>query len=118
MKVERRLRTIAAALVIASSTVACGYQFAGTGNRLPPDVKTVAIGPILNRTKELRLDQQLIEAVTAEVASHGRLEVAPAPAADVILSGSVRDYVNRPISFTKRDEALEYRATVSVDLEL
>jgi hypothetical protein len=118
MNVRTRLGAIAAAFWIASSSMGCGYQFAGTGNRLPPDVKTVAFGPIQNRTKEIGLDRQLIEAITDEIASHGRLEVGTTTDADVILSGSVRDYVNRPISFTKRDEALEYRATVSTDLEL
>ncbi len=118
MRARGRLRAVAAACLIASSGGGCGYQFAGTGNRLPAEVKTLAFGPIRNQTKEVGLEKQLIEAITDEIAGRGRLEVAPASSADAVLAGSVRDYANRPISFTRRDEALEYRATVSVDLEL
>ncbi len=118
MRARRRLHAALAACLIVSSGGACGYQFAGTGNRLPPEVKTLAFGPIQNQTKEIGLEKQLIEAITDEIAARGRLEVAPPSSADVVLAGSVRDYGNRPISFTSRDEALEYRATVSVDLEL
>jgi hypothetical protein len=37
---------------------------------------------------------------------------------DAELTGSVREYNSRPVSFSSRDEALQYQISMSVDLEL
>lgn len=97
---------------------ACGYNFAGTGSRMPQDVHTISLGPLQNATREIGIEKQLLESLEDEVTSRGRLAVVASGQGDVILSGVVRDYTSRPSSFSSRDEALEYRATVSVDLEL
>ncbi len=96
----------------------CGYNFAGTGNRLPADVHTISLGPIQNTTREIGIEKQLLESIEDEVSSRGRLEVVPQGQGEVTLSGIVRDYLNRPIAFNAQDEALQYQASVSVDLEL
>lgn len=96
----------------------CGYHFAGTGNRLPSDVRTVSLGPIRNTTREIGIEKQLLESLEDEVSARGRLEVVPQGQGEVLLTGIVRDYVNRPVSFSARDEALQYQASVIVDLEL
>src|SRR5918911_5233141 len=106
------------ALLTTLCTAACGYNFAGTGSRVPDDVHTISLGPLQNATREIGLEKQLLESLEDEVTSRARLDVAPSGQGDVILSGVVRDYVSRPSSFSSRDEALEYKATVSVDLEL
>ena len=97
---------------------ACGYHFAGTGSRLPEDVHTISLGPLQNATREIGLEKQLLESLEDEVTSRGRLAVVPSGQGDVLLTGVVRDYTSRPSSYSSRDEALEYRATVAVDLEL
>ena len=96
----------------------CGYHFVGTGSRLPPEIRTISLGPIRNNTREVRIEKQLLESLEDEVASHGRLEVVPAGQGDCVLTGMVRDYVSRPVAFSALDEALQYQASVSVDLEL
>lgn len=96
----------------------CGYNFAGIGNRLPADVRTISLGPIQNTTREIGIEKQLLEALEDEVSSRGRLEVVAQGQGEVVLSGIVRDYLNRPVAFNARDEALQYQASVSVDLEL
>jgi hypothetical protein len=96
----------------------CGYQFAGTGNRLPSDIRTVSLGPIQNSTREVGIEKQLLEALEDEVTSHGRLKVVPAGEGDAQMTGIVRYYVSRPVSFNSNDEALQYQATVAVDLDL
>src|SRR6266542_193429 len=96
----------------------CGYQFAGTGNRLPSDVKTFSLGPIQNATREVGIEKQLLEALEDEVTSHGRLKVVPAGEGDAQMTGIVRYYVSRPVSFNSNDEALQYQASVAVDLDL
>jgi len=96
----------------------CGYHFAGTGNRLPPEIKTMSFGTLQNATREVGIDKQLREALEDEVSSHGRLEVVSSGNGDAILTGIVRDYLSRPVAFSSRDEALQYQASISVDLEL
>jgi len=113
---RRLLRPVVLTCLCLAS--ACGYNFAGTGSRVPTDVHTISLGPLQNATREIGIEKQLLESLEDEVSSRARLSVVPSGQGDVILSGVVRDYVSRPSSFSSRDEALEYQATVSVDLEL
>jgi len=96
----------------------CGYNFAGTGNRLPTDVHTISLGPLRNATREIGFEKQLLEELEDEVSSRGRLKVVPQGQGEVSLSGTIRDYLNRPVSFSARDEAVQYQVSVAVDLEL
>jgi len=98
--------------------VGCGYRFAGTGNRLPPEIHTISFGTMQNTTREVGIEKQLREALEDEVAGHGRLEIASTGSGDAVLTGLVRDYASRPVAFSARDEALQYQAIISVDLEL
>ncbi len=105
-------------LLLALSLSACGYQFAGAVTRLPPEIRTISLGPIQNMTREVGLEKALIEAIEDEVSSRGRLEVVPVGQGDVALAGVIRAYTTRPVAFSGRDEALQYQASVIVDLEL
>jgi hypothetical protein len=105
-------------LLGAAALGACGYRFAGTGNRLPSDVHTISLGPLQNLTREIGLEKQLLEALEDEVSSRGRLTVVAQGQGEVILSGVIRDYLNQPIAFSAQDEALQYQASVGVDLQL
>ncbi len=96
----------------------CGYNFAGTGNRLPPEIHTITLGPIQNMTREVGIEKALLEALEDEVTSHGRLVPVTTRDGDAELTGSVREYNSRPVSFSSRDEALQYQISMSVDLEL
>ena len=113
-----RLPIVAALGGFACLLLGCGYHFAGTGNRLPPEIKTMSFGTLQNATREVGIDKQLREALEDEVSSHGRLEVVSSGNGDAILTGIVRDYLSRPVAFSSRDEALQYEASISVDLEL
>jgi len=106
------------ALLTTLFTAACGYNFAGTGSRVPDDVHTISLGPLQNATREIGLEKQLLESLEDEVSSRARLKVVPSGQGDVVLSGVIRYYVSRPISFSSQDEALEYQATMAVDLDL
>jgi len=106
------------ALPLLLLVAGCGYQFAGAVTRLPDDVKTISLGPIENRTRELGIDKELLESLEDEVTLRGRLQPVPAGEADVILSGTIRDYGTFPIAFNSRDEALQYQVSVIVDMTL
>jgi hypothetical protein len=100
------------------SLAGCGYGFAGTGNRLPPEIHTISLGPILNATREVGIEKQLIESLEDEITSHGRLKVVPISESDAQLSGMVRYYLSRPVSYNSTDQAQQYQAIVVVDLDL
>src|SRR2546423_8988896 len=108
------------ALVVLSLPLlaGCGYHFVGTGSRLPPEIRTISLGPIRNNTREVRIDKQLLESLEDEIAGHGRLEVVPAGQGDCVLTGMVRDYVSRPVAFSSLDEAVQNQASVPGDLQL
>jgi hypothetical protein len=99
-------RSVGTAVVALGLLVGCGYRFAGTGNRLPPEIHTISFSPIQNTTREVGIEKQLLE------------EIANAGSGDAVLTGMVRDYASRPIAFSARDEALQYQAIISVDLQL
>ncbi|HSD09928.1 MAG TPA: LPS assembly lipoprotein LptE [Candidatus Binatia bacterium] len=107
-----------AAALAVGSLAGCGYQFAGTGNRLPAEIRTVSLGPIQNATREVGIEKQLIESLEDEITSHGRLKVVPTGESDAQMTGIVRYYVSRPVSFNSNDEAQQYQAIVVVDLDL
>src|SRR5688572_33063692 len=114
-----RVRSVGFALAAVLATApGCGYHFAGTESRLPAEVRTVALGPIANDTREVGLEKILLEALEDEITGRGRLDVVPPGRGDAVLSGKIRSYDTRPVSFTRRDEALQYQLSVIVDLEL
>src|SRR6185312_8155614 len=79
---------------------------------------TISFGTLQNATREVGINKQLREALEDEIASHRRLQIVDAGMGDAVLSGIVRDYNSRPVAFSATDEALQYQAAISVDLEL
>ena len=108
-------------LMILASIVTmsgCGYGFAGTGTRLPAEVRTVSLGPIRNATREIGLEKRFLEAIEDEVSLRGRLDVVEGDGGDAIFTGALVHYETRPVAFNSRDEALQYQAVLTIDLEL
>ena len=106
------------AWVVVTAASGCGYGFAGTGSRLPAEVRTVSLGPIRNATREIGLEKRFLEAIEDEVALRGRLEVVAGDGGDAVFTGALVHYETRPVAFNSRDEALQYQAVLTVDLEL
>ena len=118
MKRESTTSGFFAMSLAVASLAGCGYQFAGTGNRLPAEIRTVSLGPIQNETREVGIEKQLTEFLDDEITSHGRLKVVPTTESDAQLTGIVRYYVSRPVSFNSNDTAQQYQAIIVVDLDL
>jgi outer membrane lipopolysaccharide assembly protein LptE/RlpB len=113
----QRLR---AAVVLAVAYTACGYHVAGRGDRLPPDVKTIAVPIFTNQSKQFRIEQILSGAVTRELIerTHFRVTADPA-AADAVLQATIKDVSSGVITFdlnTGRATALQVVVTTSVSL--
>lgn len=97
----------------------CGYNLAGTNTSLPPDVHTISVGKIDNRSREFGLEKSLGFAFEREILRRGLVRVVNDPGAgDAVLSGTIRRFDTYPVSFDANDEALQYEATLVLDLTL
>lgn len=108
------------AFCVVSFLVACGYRVAGRGDRLPPDVKTIAVPIFANESSKYRIEQRLAAAVTREFIERTRFRVTPNPAeADAVLKGTVKDVRSGVVAFdlkTGRATTLQLQVLANVEL--
>ena len=99
---------------------ACGYHVAGRGDRLPADVKTIAVPIFTNQSSRFRIEQRLAQAVTREFIARTSFRITPDPAqADAVLKGTVKDARAGVVTFdlqTGRATALQIQVTAGVEL--
>jgi outer membrane lipopolysaccharide assembly protein LptE/RlpB len=99
---------------------ACGYHVAGRGDRLPPDIKTIAVPAFENDTRQFRIEQQLTRAVTQEFIERTKFRVTPDPSgADAVLKGTVKDVRSGVVTYdltTGRATTMQIQVTANVQL--
>jgi hypothetical protein len=102
------------------SLAACSYHVAGRGDRLPPDIKTIAVPIFVNESPRFRIEQRLAAAVTREFIERTKFRITPNPAAaDAVLRGTVKDVRSGVITFdlnTGRATSLQIQVTADVKL--
>lgn len=98
----------------------CGYHVAGRGDRLPPDIKTIAIPSFTNSTRQFMIQQRVTAALTREFIERTKYQITTDPsAADAVLKGDIRDVRSGAIAFdptTGRATTLQVQVTAQVDL--
>lgn len=108
---------IALCLLISSS---CGYRVAGRGDRLPPDIKTIAIPVFTNSTRQFKIEQRVSAAITREFIERTKYQITTDPSvADAVLKGEIKDIRSGVIAFdqtTGRATTLQVQVTAQVDL--
>jgi len=108
-------------LLLSALCLSCGYQVAGRGERLPPDIKTIAVPIFVNQSSTFRIEQKLAAAVTREFLERTKFRITPNPAgADAVLRGTVKDVRKGVITFdltTGRASSLQIQVTADVKLE-
>lgn len=101
-------------------SLGCGYHLAGKGERLPPDVKSIAVPIFVNETPRFRIEQKLAAAVTRELIERTKFQVTPNPAqADAVLKGTVKDARSGVVTFdlqTGRATTLQIQVVAAVEL--
>jgi len=99
---------------------ACGYHVAGRGERLPPDVKTIAVPIFTNDTRQFRIEQRLAQAVTQEFIERTKFRITPDPSqADAVLKGTVKDVRSGVVTYdlqTGRATTMQIQVTVNIEL--
>lgn len=101
-------------------SAACGYRVAGRGDRLPPDIKTIAVPIFANETSKFRIEQRLAAAVTREFIERTKFRITPEPAgADAVLKGTVKDVRAGVVAFdlsTGRATSMQIQVLATVEL--
>lgn len=106
-------------LALLFGLVACGYNFPGQSGSLPGGVEKVYIPLFINQTSEPQLENRMSNMVS-EVFSRNRNidQVENLPQADAVLQGVISNYSSKAISYDQNDDIGEYRATMTVAMEL
>jgi hypothetical protein len=101
-------------------SLSCGYHVAGKGDRIPPDVKTIAIPIFINQSPRFRIEQLLSGAITREFIERTKFDITPDPAhADAILKGTVTGVSTGVVTFdltTGRASTLLIQVIANVEL--
>jgi Lipopolysaccharide-assembly len=107
-------------LFLLPMLASCGYGLVGSANNLlPPTVHTIEVPAFVNRTTRVELEQRVTQSVAAEFVSRGRLKlVNSAPAADVILRGSIDSFAIVPVAFNQQGLATQYQISITAKIEL
>jgi hypothetical protein len=113
----RDIRAYAAlALALAAG---CGYGFNNGGRTFAPELHTIGVEALSNDTREAGLEKKIALAIEREFAMRGPFRIASNPAqGDLLLSGTLRQAVDRPVAFNSKDEVLTYQTMFMLDLEL
>ena len=101
------------------STQGCGYHLKGfDSNALPDNIKTIAIVPFVNETFESDMATLLESSLAEELSSFKSLKIVSENEADALLTGNVKSFSNKPVSFSSADLVQDYRVEVKVDVML
>ncbi len=106
-------------ILLALSTVGCGYHFSGRGEGFPKDIRTVFVEPFVNRSRDVGIEREIASALKSEFHRQGHLRVVDRlDQADAILSGVVRSFESRVVAVNRRDEVLQFEMALVVDMSL
>jgi hypothetical protein len=109
----------AAPALLALAPLACGYYLAGTRVAVPGDIHSISIGRFENQSHQEGLEETLAFAFEREFYEHGPLAVREHPdEGEGILTGTIRDFRTRPVSFSPDEVALQYEAELILDVTL
>ena len=113
-----RVRVYAAVVALAVLG-GCGYGFNAGGRTFAPELHTIGVEALANDTREAGLEKRIALALEREFAMRGPFRIASKPSeGDLVLSGTLRQAVDRPVAFNSKDEVLTYQTMLTVDLEL
>ena len=119
-RVPRPLRG-ASTVLLALSTIACGYHSAGHAVRLPENVKTLAVPGFLNQSQTYRIEQTLTAAVVREFTTRTHYQILHQAndSADATLHGTVLTTTASPLTYdsrTGRAESVQVVVSMKVSL--
>ena len=108
-------------LLLSVLCLSCGYKIAGRGERLPPDIKTIAVPMFVNQSPTFHIEGKLAAAISREFLERTKFQITPdATGADAVLKGTVKEVSRGVITFdltTGRASSLQIQVIADVKLE-
>ncbi|MBC8285088.1 MAG: hypothetical protein H8E32_14840 [Nitrospinae bacterium] len=96
----------------------CGYHLVGTGNTLPPHLKTISIPVFENSSSQPEIHRELTSAILQSFISDGRLKVVKKGDADLAMTGTLSYYNTRSASFNAQDLVSDIIIEIEVEVEV
>lgn len=101
-----------------SMLLGCGYQLVGKETHLPPDIHSLAIPTFVNQTFEPGIEGPFTQGFLREFIQDRRVRIVGRSEADSVLEGVIKSFYLYSVSYDRSGAALEYRASVVIDLTL
>jgi len=105
---------VLAAAALCWLSAGCGYT--ASPALLPQHLKTVAIPVFENATPEVRLEEELTNAVILKFVQDNHLKVVDEKTANAVVRGRVTQYKNSVFGFTQTGSSNEFRVTLAVEV--
>lgn len=104
LRLRRKIApTLAAAVTLLAicALSGCGYHVAGRSNRLPDNVKTLAVPMFVNQTQTYHIEQTLTRDVVRELGdrTHYKIVLDAGESADATLKGTVLSAQTAPLTY-------------------
>lgn len=98
----------------------CGYHRAGRSVALPPDVKTLAVKPFVNKTHTYHVETGLTAAVVRELNTRTHYRIVSSPTdADAVLEATVTTAQMAPVTYNSQTgRATSGLVTIIVNVKL
>lgn len=104
---------------LALLPLACGYHLAGSRVVVPGSIGSVSVGRFENESRQEGLEKALAFAFERELYERGTLPLREnVSEGEGIITGTIREFRIRPVSFDSDDQALQYEATLTLDVTL
>lgn len=104
---------MAAGLVLAAA--GCGYS---THSSLDAKYRTIHVTPFTNYSREYDLQAPLTDAVTRKFVVGGRLTVVKEDEADLLLTGVIKDYRLKGLTYDKNDNVTQFLCVITAAVRL
>jgi outer membrane lipopolysaccharide assembly protein LptE/RlpB len=90
-----------AAAVLILALAGCGYHTAGHSNRLPENVRVLAVPMFVNQTQTYHIEQTLTRDVVREFIdrTHYKVVLSAGDSADAVLNGTVLSAQTAPLTY-------------------
>jgi outer membrane lipopolysaccharide assembly protein LptE/RlpB len=109
-----------AALVLALFCTGCGYHTVGSASHLPPDVHTIAVKFIENKTQRYHSEIDITQAIVTELQTRTRDKIVPVSEdADATLSGVILNEIVAPYTYNSNTgQTSTYLITLTANITL
>ncbi|HEO71247.1 MAG TPA: hypothetical protein ENN80_08285 [Candidatus Hydrogenedentes bacterium] len=115
MKLIGSLGAVAAFGAASALVLGCGYS---VHSSLDPKYRTIHVEPFRNESREYDLQAPLTNALRRKFIVDSRLRVVPAAEADLLLSGTIREYHIKGLTYDKSDAVTQFLCVVTASVRL